>query len=109
MNRQTKFGPGSGASGGADATIPLRLLGFLAIAAGVLSGPRSWADSIIPRDRLYAWGTWCGHRDANYGRGPIPRVSTVYTNLGNLDTSGKTDVTAGLQQAINRCPSNQVV
>jgi hypothetical protein len=80
-----------------------------AVLASLMVCRPAWADSIIPNDRLYAWGTWCGHRDANFARGGIPRVSAIYTNLGNLDTSGMTDVSAGIQQAIHQCPSNQVV
>ena len=87
--------------------------GWLERALGLLlalAGPwQAQADDIIPRERLYDWGTWAGHRDARFGRGPLPRISTVYTNLGALDLTGATDVSASLQQAVRLCPSNQAV
>ena len=63
---------------------------------------------IIPPSRLAAgtpdgWAVWAGIP------GGIPKVSTVFLNLTNIDNTGTKDVTIALQQAINLCPSNQVV
>lgn len=41
-------------------------------------------------------------------QGGIP-ARTVFTNMNNLDARGQTDVSAAINNAINLCPSNQVV
>ena len=88
---------------------PALVLGFLLLGFLLRGGRLAGADGLVPADRLSDWGTWAGHRDATMGRGPLPRVSTLYTNLGSLDRTGATDVSAALQQSLRLCPSNQAV
>lgn len=63
---------------------------------------------VIPASRLAAgvtngWAVWAGIP------GGIPKVETIYTVLTNIDNTGKLDVTAAIQRALDMCPSNQVV
>ena len=63
---------------------------------------------VIPPSRLAAgitngWAIWAGIP------GGIPKVETIYTVLTNIDSTGKQDVTAAIQRALDLCPSNQVV
>ncbi len=61
------------------------------------------ADSIIPSARLFNWGAYTGVR------GGIPYRTTVYTNMNAIDNTGATLVRTAFQNALNNCPSNQVI
>lgn len=41
--------------------------------------------------------------------GGIPTNRTVYTNLSALDTTGQVDASVAINDAVNLCPSNQIV
>jgi hypothetical protein len=74
---------------------------------GCPAGPAAVAEVISPK-RLAAgatngWAVWAGIP------GGIPHVATVFTNLTGIDNTGKSDVTAAIQLALDACPSNQVV
>src|SRR5688572_26613856 len=58
---------------------------------------------IIPSTNRINWASVAGIE------GGIPQRTVIFTNLSNLDTSGSTDVLPALQNAVNRCPPNQVV
>ncbi len=86
--------------------LPIRL--FLSLTFVFLTASQSARAEIIPPSRLAAgstdgWAVWAGIP------GGIPEVTKVFLNLTNIDNTGTRDVTGLLQQAIDLCPSNQVV
>lgn len=60
--------------------------------------------AIIPANRLPPGGMWTAGVP-----GGIPNRMSIYTNLTGIDATGASDVTAAIQSALNKCPSNQVV
>lgn len=97
----------------------LRFTFWLLLTCSLSHLPTCHAD-VIPPSRLYNWGAYSGIA----GGGNIPHVSTVYDDsdtdpmdpgygitdsLESIDNTGATVVRTAFQNAINNCPSNQVI